>query len=75
RHGEYIKLEYKGSDELFVGVDQMDEVEKYVGCEDKWGRLNKLGGREWKKRKGKVEESVEDIVDELIALYKQGEMC
>ncbi|WP_418129239.1 transcription-repair coupling factor [Staphylococcus sp. HKU1] len=73
-HKDYIKLQYKGTDQLFVPVDQMDQVQKYVASEDKSPRLNKLGGSEWKKTKAKVQQSVEDIADELIALYKEREM-
>lgn len=47
-HRDYIKLQYKGTDQLFVPVDQMDQVQKYVASEDKSPRLNKLGGTEWK---------------------------
>ena len=50
-HRDYIKLQYKGTDQLFVPVDQMDQVQKYVASEDKSPKLNKLGGSEWKKTK------------------------
>ncbi|MEB7802446.1 transcription-repair coupling factor [Staphylococcus xylosus] len=73
-HKDYIKLQYKGTDQLFVPVDQMDQVQKYVASEDKTPRLNKLGGSEWKKTKAKVQQSVEDMADELIELYKAREM-
>src|SRR5699024_8995110 len=73
-HKDYIKLQYKGTDQLFVPVDQMDQVQKYVASEDKSPRLNKLGGTEWKKTKAKVQQNVEDMADELIELYKEREM-
>ena len=65
-----LNCNIKGTDQLFVPVDQMDQVQKYVASEDKSPKLNKLGGSEWKKTKAKVQQSVEDIADELIALYK-----
>ncbi|MBW0812796.1 transcription-repair coupling factor, partial [Pseudomonas aeruginosa] len=74
-HRAYIKLQYKGTDQLFVPVDQMDQVQKYVASEDKTPKLNKLGGSEWKKTKAKVQQSVEDIAEELIDLYKEREMA
>ena len=74
-HRDYIKLQYKGTDQLFVPVDQMDQVQKYVASEDKTPKLNKLGGSEWKKQKLKVQQSVEDIAEELIDLYKEREMA
>ncbi|HDT8450712.1 TPA: transcription-repair coupling factor [Staphylococcus pseudintermedius] len=72
-HRDYIKIQYQGTDQLFVPVDQMEQVQKYVGSEDKSPKLYKLGGSEWKKTKAKVQRSVEDIADELIALYKERE--
>ncbi|WP_432813801.1 transcription-repair coupling factor [Staphylococcus canis] len=72
-HRDYMKIQYKGTDQLFVPVDQMEQVQKYVGSEDKTPKLYKLGGSEWKKTKAKVQSSVEDIADELIALYKERE--
>ncbi len=74
-HRDYIKIQYKGTDQLFVPVDQMDQVQKYVASEDKRAKLNKLGGTEWKKTKAKVQQSVEDIADELIELYREREMA
>lgn len=72
-HRDYMKIQYKGTDQLFVPVDQMDQVQKYVGSEGKTPKLYKLGGSEWKKTKAKVQSNVEDIADELIALYKERE--
>ncbi|MGT2398300.1 CarD family transcriptional regulator [Staphylococcus aureus] len=46
-------MQYKGTDQLFVPVDQMDQVQKYVASEDKTPKLNKLGGSEWEKNKSK----------------------
>ncbi|REH77090.1 transcription-repair coupling factor [Staphylococcus felis] len=72
-HRDYMKIQYKGTDQLYVPVDQMEQVQKYVGSEDKTPKLYKLGGSEWKKTKAKVQSSVEDIADELISLYKERE--
>lgn len=72
-HKDYIKIQYKGTDQLFVPVDQMTYVQKYVGSEDKEPKLHKLGGTEWKKTKAKVQQSVNDIADELLKLYQERE--
>src|SRR5699024_5778785 len=56
---------------LFVPIDQIDLVQKYVASEGKEPRLYKLGGTEWAKVKRKVQSSVEDIADELIKLYAE----
>ncbi|TDM07227.1 transcription-repair coupling factor [Macrococcus lamae] len=72
-HKDYIKIQYKGTDQLFVPVDQMSYVQKFVGSEEKEPKLNKLGGTEWKKTKARVQKSVNDIADELLKLYQERE--
>lgn len=72
-HKDYMLIKYSGDDKLFVPIDQIDQVQKFVGSEGKEPRLYKLGGSEWKKVKRKVQSSVEDIADELIKLYAERE--
>src|SRR5690625_4040140 len=70
-HKDYLLIKYSGDDKLYVPIDQIDLVQKYVGSEGKEPRLYKLGGTEWAKVKRKVQTSVEDIADELIKLYAE----
>lgn len=70
-HNDYMKLQYKGTDQLYIPVDQMDLVQKYVSNEDNAPKMHKLGGTEWKKTKAKVEASVNEIADELMKLYQE----
>ena len=70
-HNDYMKLQYKGTDQLFVPVDQMDLVQKYVSSDDGSPKMHKLGGTEWKKTKAKVESSVNELADELLKLYQE----
>jgi len=72
-HKDFMKIKYSGDDTLFVPIDQIDLVQKYVASEGKEPKLYKLGGTEWKKVKRKVQSSVEDIADELIKLYAERE--
>ncbi|MBB6284458.1 transcription-repair coupling factor [Geobacillus subterraneus] len=72
-HKDYIHIQYQGGDTLYVPVDQMDQVQKYVGSEGKEPKIYKLGGTEWKKVKKKVESSVQDIAEDLIKLYAERE--
>lgn len=72
-HKDFMLLKYNGDDKLFVPIDQIDLVQKYVGAEGKEPKLYKLGGSEWKKVKGKVQSKVEDIADDLIKLYAERE--
>src|SRR5699024_360 len=72
-HKDYMLIQYFGDDKLFVPIDQVDLVQKFVGSEGKEPRLYKLGGTEWTKVKRKVQSSVEDIADDLIKLYAERE--
>ncbi|WP_407690234.1 transcription-repair coupling factor [Salisediminibacterium beveridgei] len=68
-HKDYMHISYAGNDKLYVPVDQIDQVQKYVASEDKDPKLYSLGGSEWKKVKKKVQASVQNIADDLIKLY------
>lgn len=70
-HKDYLLIKYSGDDKLYVPVDQIDLVQKFVASEGKEPRLYKLGGSEWTKVKRKVQSSVEDIADDLIKLYAE----
>jgi transcription-repair coupling factor (superfamily II helicase) len=70
---EYMVIEYASSkrgqpgDRLFVPTDQLDQVTKYVGGEAP--SLNKMGGSDWAKTKGRARKAVKEIAGELIRLY------
>ncbi|HEX6196375.1 MAG TPA: transcription-repair coupling factor, partial [Jiangellaceae bacterium] len=70
---EYLVIEYAASkrgqpaDRLYVPTDQLDQVTKYVGGETP--ALDRIGGSDWAKRKGRARKAVKDIAAELIKLY------
>lgn len=66
---DYLRIKYAGDDKLFIPVDQLDLIQKYIGPEDKPPKLNKLGGNEWSKLKKKAKKAVEDLAKDLIKLY------
>lgn len=67
---DYIKINYAGTDVLYVPVTQLDLVSKYIGSsEDVKVKLNKLGGTEWLSTRRRVRSAVRDIAKELTALY------
>ena len=67
---DYVVIEYKGADKLFLPVENIDQISKYLGS-DKEPVLNKIGGVEFAKTKSKVKSSVKTIAYDLIALYKE----
>lgn len=66
---EYMEIEYRDGDKLYVPTAQIDRVQKYIGSEDGVPMLSKLGGREWENTKNKVKESVKKLAFDLVALY------
>lgn len=68
-HKDYLHIQYAGNDKLYVPVEQIDQVQKYVGSEEKTPKVYSLGGSEWSKVKNKVKSSVQDIAKDLIELY------
>jgi transcription-repair coupling factor (superfamily II helicase) len=64
---EYLILEYAKGDRLFVPTDQLEHVTRYVGGEAP--SLDRLGGSDWAKRKGRAKKAVREIAAGLIQLY------
>ncbi len=70
---DYLQLAYKKGDFLYVPVNQMDIIQKYLGANNSNPILNSLGGVEWQKTKQKVQKSIEDLTDGLLELYAKRE--
>lgn len=65
---DYVAIEYKGGDMLYVGVDRMDCLTKYLGGEEK-PSLSKLGGQEFERIKERVKQSIAKLTINLKKLY------
>ena len=70
---DYLHIKYQGTDVLYVPVDQMELLYKYVGNSEKTIKLNKLGGTDWSNTKKKVKASTKDMAKQLVALYAERE--
>ena len=66
---DYLLLEYRGGDKLYVPSDQVDAVRHYTGGEAP--SLHRLGGSEWDKTKARVRKVVREIAQELVVLYRR----
>lgn len=66
---EYLSLRYAGGDRLYVPVDQVDRVARYVGAGDAAPQLTRLGTQEWERAKRKARAAVQDLADDLLNLY------
>ena len=69
---DYIKIQYAGTDSLYVPASQLDLVTKYTGGgEDREVRLSKMGGAEWAKTRSRAKSAAKDMADQLIRLYAE----
>ena len=67
---DYLKVQYAGSDVLYVPVTQLDLLSRYTAPGDEDAvKLAKLGGAEWQRTRAKVKKATEEMAQELIELY------
>lgn len=66
---DYLLLEYRGDDRLYVPSDQIDAVRHYTGGDSP--TLSRMGGTDWQKTKARVRSAVQEIAQELVVLYQK----
>jgi len=66
---EAVRLVYKNHDLLYVHINSLHKISKYVGKDGTEPRLHKLGSDSWEKVKSKTKKKVKDIARDLIKLY------
>ena len=66
---DYLLLEYKGGDRLYLPTDQIELLTPYAGGDSP--SVNRLGGSEWQKARSKARAAVHEIAEELVALYRR----
>ena len=66
---DFIVINYKGNDKVFVPIDQMDLVSKYIGNKGEKPTLSSLGSQSWVKAKQRAKRAVDEIADDLVKLY------
>lgn len=68
---DYIKLEYADEEFVFVPIEQVNLVQRYIGSEGDNPSLDRIGSKSWENRKSKVKKAVEDLAQKLITLYSK----
>ena len=66
---ESVRLKYLNNDILYVSINSLHKIAKYVGKDGTPPKLSKIGGDAWKTMKAKTKKKVKDIARELIKLY------
>jgi len=66
---ETVRLIYQNNDVLYVGINSLHKISRYVGKDGTEPKLSKIGSEAWKALKRKTKAKVKDIAKELIKLY------
>ncbi len=66
---DYLLLEYRGGDKLYVPSDQIDLLRPYTGGDSP--AVNRLGGADWQRAKSRVRAAARQIAQELVVLYQK----
>ncbi len=71
---DFLLLSYQDGDKLYVPVDKLQKVQKYMGIEGQDPKVDKLGGKSWESAKKKARESAEKMAGELLDLYAKRQL-
>lgn len=68
-YNDFVVVRYQDDDKLYLPVDRMDQVQKYIGVDGVAPVIDKMGGKSWDRVKLKVKRTTEKIAGELLKLY------
>ncbi len=71
---DYLKIRYAGTDALYVPVDKMESIQKYVGSEGHVPKVSKLSGSDWQLTKAKARVAIMDMAEQLLKASAQREI-
>lgn len=71
---DFLLINYEGDDKLYLPLDRIDKVQRYVGPEGSHPELNRLGGISWQRTKEKIKKDLEEMAKELLDLYASREI-
>lgn len=71
---DFMLIEYRDGDKLYLPVDRMNLISRYEGLSDKQPRIDKLGAQSWKSTKAKIKEEVWKVAQELLDIYAAREI-
>ncbi|HAR94907.1 MAG TPA: transcription-repair coupling factor [Deltaproteobacteria bacterium] len=71
---DFVLINYQDDDKLYVPVESLELVQKYIGADKARPKIDKLGSQHWRNTKSRVRKQVEDIASELIQFYAEREL-
>ncbi len=66
---DYLKITYASDDSLYIPMESLDSIQKYVGTEGRTPKLSRLGGQDWNRMKERARGSIRKLAIDLVALY------
>lgn len=72
---EYLTIQYKDNDVLYVPIHQADRLTRYIGPDDQNPVISRLGGTEWYQTKQKVNQAVQAVAKDLLELYAKRQIA
>ncbi len=72
---EYLTIQYKDNDVLYVPIHQADRITRYIGADSSAPHINSLGGTDWTQTKTKVRHAVVEVATDLLELYAKRQMA
>ena len=72
--GDFMLIEYRDGDKLYLPVDRLNLVSRYEGLSDKEPKIDRLGAQSWKATKQKVSDEVWNVAQELLTIYAAREL-
>lgn len=73
--GEFLEIMYADDEKLYLPMEALGLVQKYVGSTETPPPLSKMGGASWKRQKKKVREAIEEMAGDLLKLYASRELA
>lgn len=70
---DFLNIQYAGADKLYIPVEQVIFLQKYIADDDSTPKLSRLGSGDWVKAKSKAAKAVEDIAEKLLEIYARRE--
>ena len=71
---DYLVIEYQEKARLYIPVDRLHQIQRYIGPEGFAPKIDKLGGLSWEIAKEKVKKSIRDLAEELVSIYAAREV-
>jgi len=71
---DFLLIEYAENDRLYMPIDRLDQIQRYIGPDGYTPKLERLGGSSWETVKERVKKSIRDVAEELVSIYAAREV-